>query len=371
MIWLVLALVPVAAFVSAPTVWAVIRLSHRVGALDTEAIEGQVKMERRRVPNTGGVGIALGVVGPLVVGLGLAMTGALGSIEALEPHLEGIRGELPGALALLGGLLWLHGLGLIDDRRPLGPWVKLLAMALPALVVAWPTEALDTRLLTLLDAPAGGPWLSVLVTVLWFLAVTNAFNFLDNMDGLSAGVAAVAGACFLATAVIHGQWFVGATLALLVGSCLGFLPFNFPRARVFMGDGGSLVLGFLLAFLTARITYIGEDGWDARWYGALAPLVVLAIPLYDLVTVSAVRISQGKSPMVGDLQHVSHRLVRRGLSKRDAVLVVWGFTLVTGLAGIALPASRPWVAVAVFLQVMTLLGVVAVFEYASREREGG
>ncbi len=367
MLGAVLALVVVGLAVSAPTVWIALRLGSRVGALDTAPMAGQVKMESRPVPNTGGVGIYLGVALPMLVGLVAAW--ALGEGEGLGPvgeHLPGVREMTPLALAFLAALTLLHVVGLVDDRRPLGPWVKMAAMALAALAVAWPHEALDTRLLTLLDARAGGAWLSVLVTIVWFVAVTNAFNFIDNMDGLSAGVAAVAGGCFLAAALIGGQWFVAGMLALLVGSCLGFLVFNFPPARVFMGDGGSLVVGFTMAFLTTRTTYLPEGEASWRWYGVLMPLVVLAIPLYDLVSVTLVRLSQGKSPFVGDLQHFSHRLVRRGLSKRAAVLVIYGFTLVTGLAGILLASVEAWQAAVLGGQVAALLGVLAVLEWRTR-----
>ncbi len=139
---------------------------------------------------------------------------------------------------------------------------------------------------------------------------------MDNMDGLSAGTALVASACFLASTLLnhhHEQWFVAAVLALLVGACGGFLVFNAPRpggARIFMGDGGSLVLGFLLAFLTIRTTYIPAPALAApsqapsAWYAVFMPLCVLAVPIYDLVSVSLIRLSRGRSPMVGDLNHL-------------------------------------------------------------------
>ncbi len=375
MVWLILTMVVVGLAVSAPTVWAARRLGARMGAMDTAPIEGQVKMHARPVPNTGGVGIYLGIVLPLTLGLIGAWVlnpGDLSGLAGVGEHLEGVRSMTPLALAFIGALTALHVVGLIDDRRPLGPWVKMTVMAVVALVVAWPSAGMDTRLLTLLDGRVGGAWLSVLVTVVWFVAVTNAFNFIDNMDGLCAGVAAVAGACFLAAALIGGQWFVAGTLALVVGSCLGFLVFNFPPARVFMGDGGSLVVGFCMAFLTTRTTYLpeGDAAGDWRWYGVLMPVVVLAIPLYDLVSVTLVRVSQGKSPFVGDLQHFSHRLVRRGLSKRAAVLVIYGFTLVTGLAGVLLASVDAWQAAVLGAQVAALLGVLAVLELRTRGDTG-
>ncbi len=383
MIWLCLLLVPVAAAISLPLTAVMIRLGHRLRTFDSAGVPGQVKAPQRRVPNTGGVAIFWSIVAPMIVGLVLArfVTIETGSgdpswLTSLREQLPGIRAQAPLAVLVLLCAAALHVLGLIDDRRPMGPWVKLAIMAVPpvAIVVLHP----DTRLLMMLDARVGGPWLSMTVTVLWFLVVTNALNFLDNMDGLSSGVAAIAGACFLGAAVLNGQWFVGATLALIVGACLGFLVFNYRPsrggARIFMGDGGSLVLGFLLAFLTVRTTYYhGEGvGLAGGWYGVFMPIVVLAVPIYDFLSVCAIRISQGRSPFVGDRQHLSHRLVRLGLSEGSAVGVIYGLTAITGLSGIVLGSLQPWQAVLVGIQTCVTLMLVGIFEYSrTRPREGG
>ncbi|MBK7405411.1 MAG: undecaprenyl/decaprenyl-phosphate alpha-N-acetylglucosaminyl 1-phosphate transferase [Phycisphaerales bacterium] len=181
--------------------------------------------------------------------------------------------------------------------------------------------------------------------MLWIALVTNALNFIDNMDGLCAGVATIAGVCFLAAAIINGYWFIAATLALLVGSCLGFLAFNVPPARIFMGDGGSLILGFTLAFLTVRTTYY-DPARAGGWYGVFMPLAVLAVPLYDFLAVSLIRVRQGRSPFVGDQQHLSHRLVRRGFTKPAAVGLICSLAAITGISGIVLERSsrgrRSW-----------------------------
>lgn len=365
-----------AAAVSFAVAFLMWRVGLRAGAFDSAPMPGQVK-ERRRVPNTGGVGIFAGIVLPVALALALAWGVGEQSVASLigddlARHLPGLRAQTGLALLMLASMALLHAVGLIDDRRPLGPMIKLGVMALPPLVLALAT---DTRLLTLLDAHAGGAWLSVALTVVWFVAVTNAMNFIDNMDGLSAGVAAIAGSCMLAGAVMSGQWFIAACLALLIGSCLGFLILNFPPARLFMGDSGSLVLGFTLAFLTTRMTYTGEsptgEPLAGGWYAVFMPLVVLAVPLYDMLSVTAIRLSQGKSPFVGDMQHLSHRLVRRGLSKRAAVFVIWGMTAATGIGGIALGSLSPWQAVLVGVQTAALLGVLAAFEFASSSAANG
>jgi UDP-GlcNAc:undecaprenyl-phosphate/decaprenyl-phosphate GlcNAc-1-phosphate transferase len=383
MIWACMILVPVAMVVSLPLTALMIRLGHRLETFDSPGVPGQVKAPARRVPNTGGIAIFWAIVAPMVLGLVFASfvkfvgEGGASWMDEMRRHLPGIREQTPLAVLVLLCTGGLHVLGLIDDRRPMGPWVKLGVMALPPIFIV--SLFPETRLLTMLDGRAGGPWLSIVVTVGWFLVVTNALNFLDNMDGLSAGVAAIAGTCFLAAALLNRQWFVGATLALIVGACLGFLVFNFRPgrggARIFMGDGGSLVLGFLLAFLTVRTTYYRSEGTGLAplaggWYGVFMPLVVLAVPIYDFVSVCAIRISQGKSPFVGDRQHLSHRLVRLGLSEASAVGVIYGLTAVTGLAGIVLGSLAPWQAVVVGIQTIVILLLVGVFEY-SRARPGG
>jgi UDP-GlcNAc:undecaprenyl-phosphate/decaprenyl-phosphate GlcNAc-1-phosphate transferase len=384
MIRLVLGLIPVALLLSWPLTAVVRRASGRLGAVDSAGVPGQVKAPRRRVPNTGGIAIFWSVALPMLAGL--VVLAPLGRSEDrpweedfslipadLHAYLPRLSESADTALLMLGCLLVLHVLGLVDDRRPMGPWVKMGVML--AVSAAVPLASEETRLLTMLDGRVGGAWLSVVLTAGWLLVVTNALNFMDNMDGLSAGTAVIAGGCFLAAALLHHQWFVGASLALLIGACLGFLIFNFPPASIFMGDGGSLVLGFMLGFLTVRTTFVPEAGPvmpAANWYAVFMPLCVLAVPIYDLVSVVVIRLSQGRSPLVGDLQHLSHRLVERGLSRRAAVVVIWGLTLITGISGIVLGALEAWQAALVVGQVVAILVVVAVFEYAAGrgERKG-
>ncbi|MBS0198147.1 MAG: undecaprenyl/decaprenyl-phosphate alpha-N-acetylglucosaminyl 1-phosphate transferase [Planctomycetes bacterium] len=369
MIVVCLALVLIGLAVSLPVTMAARAAGVRLKALDTPAIAGQIKAPTRKIPNTGGIGIFVGFSLPVAVALAavwLAPGAVTSAAPMVAPYLNGAREQTPLALALLGCLAVLHVLGLIDDRRPLGPFIKLAIMSIPAFVIVpfGIGSAGDTRLFTFLDHHVGGAWLSIGLTVLWFLIVTNAMNFMDNMDGLSAGVAAIAGGFFLAAAAMHQQWFVASCLALLVGALLGFLVFNFPPATIFMGDGGSLIIGFLLAFLTTRTTYFTTPDGGA-WYAVLMPLIVLAVPLYDFASVTIIRMSKGRSPFVGDLNHLSHRLVRRGLPKRAAIAVIYGFTAVTGFSGLILGQLTPVGALLVGAQILVLLLVVALFEFAS------
>jgi UDP-GlcNAc:undecaprenyl-phosphate/decaprenyl-phosphate GlcNAc-1-phosphate transferase len=381
MIWLCVALIPAAFLISFPATAALVRAGHRWRTFDSAGVPGQVKAARREIPNTGGIAIFWAIAAPILVGMALilpidASAGADWRNDFsflpsdLHEHIAGIQGQFPLVLLFLGSLALLHFMGLADDRRPLGPGLKLAIMAASAIAIPVVTTFVpgfsETRLLTFLDPYTGGPWVSIAATALWLLIITNAFNFLDNMDGLSAGIAAIAGACFLIATLVNGQWFIAAVLALLVGACLGFLVFNFPPAKIFMGDGGSLVLGFTLAFLTVRTTFYSTDA--GNWYALFMPVIVLAIPLYDFVSVMLLRFSQGRSLFVGDLQHFSHRLADRGLSRRSAVLVIHGLTAVTGISGIALGSLRPWQAALVAVQTALILLILALFERAAPAR---
>ncbi len=347
-------------------------IGRRLETHDGAGVVGQVKAAPRRVPNIGGVAIfwtiALPIAGIMALVHSALWVDVIQYNSDLATHGQGLKAHTPVAAWFLAGLLVMHVMGLLDDRRPMRASIKLAIMLLVAFVVCWQT---DSRLLTLLDPYAGGPWLSLIVTVLWVCIVTNAMNFLDNMDGLSAGVAAIAGACFMAATMTHAQpqWFIAGCLALVVGACVGFLGLNYPlpRATIFMGDGGSLVLGFALAILTVRSTYV-DPTLAGGWYGVLMPLMVLAVPLYDFASVVVLRLSQGKSPFVGDLQHLSHRLVQRGLSRRAAVVVIHGLTSITALGAIMLGTLKPWQALILGSQTMLVLLIVAIYERKATAR---
>ena len=367
MLWPVLALVGVGFVISLPMTAVLVRVGHRMRTLDSPGAAGHRK-ELRRVPNIGGVAIFAGVALPLLAGvLGLQLISReqwgrwLPALEPLLPRvLEGEGGvgpSLAAATALLACMALLHITGVIDDRKSLPAGVKLLVQFGAAAVMAvW----FDVRLLTLLgDVP------SILVTVLWIVAITNAINFMDNMDGLAGGVSAIAASLLMVATILNEQWFIASMLALLVGSLIGFLVFNFPPAKIFMGDGGSLVIGFLLGVLTARTTFLHPD-LGGGWYAVFMPVIILAVPLYDLVSVTLIRLKQGKSPFVGDQQHFSHRLVQRGLSKRGAVIVIWCAAAVTGIGGIALGSLEAWQAILVGVQTLLILLMLALLEHASR-----
>jgi UDP-GlcNAc:undecaprenyl-phosphate GlcNAc-1-phosphate transferase len=366
MLGIVLGLLLLGFALSAPFTGLLARLGMRVGALDTPGAKGHVK-ELRKVPNIGGVAIFWSTMLPIAAGVA-ALVLFPGEVvawaPAVEPHLERALETAGDWGVILLGALVLHLMGLYDDRRALSAWPKLF---LQVGVAAATTLFSDVRLLhNLLEPIPGGEFVSIVLTVAWIVVIVNAVNFIDNMDGLAAGIGMVAALCFMAATVLNGQWFIASALALLAGSLAGFLVWNIPPARIFMGDGGSLFIGYMLACLAARTTFVDATHADyalgTAWYGVFMPLLVLAVPLYDGVYVTVWRVRRGKSPFVGGPEHISHRLVQLGLSKRRAVVVLWLLTAVTAMSGIGLGLMKPWQAALVGLQLFGIFLVMLVLE---------
>jgi UDP-GlcNAc:undecaprenyl-phosphate GlcNAc-1-phosphate transferase len=259
---------------------------------------------------------------------------------------------------VLGCATVLFVVGLWDDKKALGPLAKFgaqwgVAVAAAAFADIRAEFFIESRIVT------------VAMSAFWIVLIMNAFNFLDNMDGASAGIAAIACAILLAAAALNSQIFVSGLAIVFVGTLLGFLVFNFPPASIFMGDAGSLVVGFFVALLTLRTTYYQQDH-SGPWYPVLMPLVVMAVPLYDLASVTLLRVRQGKSPFVGDTQHFSHRLRRHGLTDRQTVLMLYLATLCCGLGAAFLYQVNLTGAILIFVQTFLILAIIAIFESTVR-----
>jgi UDP-GlcNAc:undecaprenyl-phosphate/decaprenyl-phosphate GlcNAc-1-phosphate transferase len=219
---------------------------------------------------------------------------------------------------LLAGAAALSLTGLVDDLRPISPYSKLTAQ----LVAAGVVTALGLRFhLT------GAPVIDVVVTVGWIVGLSNAFNLLDNMDGLAAGIAAIAGTVKLVLFAMAGQWAGAGAAAIFVGASLGFLTLNFHPARIFMGDAGSMFLGFFLAGLST----IGRAPDSRVTISVLvAPVLVMSVPIFDTLLVTILRLWAGRPISQGGRDHTSHRLVTAGLSERKAVLMLYALAAVSG-----------------------------------------
>ncbi len=264
-------------------------------------------------------------------------------------------------VVILFSALFLLALGLWDDKKHLGPFFKLgvqFAVAIATALLA------DVRVELFMENKI----ITSVLSAFWIVLIINAFNFLDNMDGLSAGIAVIAGSILFTAAAISGQVFVGGLALVLVGTLLGFLVFNFPPAKIFMGDAGSFVVGFFVAILTLRTTYYREAE-SGRWYAVLMPLLVMAVPLYDFISVTLLRICQGKSPFVGDTQHFSHRLKKRGLTDTQTVLTLYLATLCTGLGATFLNQVNPGGAILIFTQTFMILAIIAILENTGKNEK--
>jgi UDP-GlcNAc:undecaprenyl-phosphate GlcNAc-1-phosphate transferase len=243
----------------------------------------------------------------------------------------GDRAYVRELVGILLGATLLSLFGLADDHWGLHAYLKLGGQ-----VVAGVILILGGTQVYLFPSY---PWLNWAITLLWVVGITNALNLLDNMDGLSGGVTTVAATFFVLLAAIGRppQVLVGALAAALVGACIGFLRYNLNPATIFMGDAGALFLGFLLAALGIKLRFPSNVPW-ITW---LVPLCVLALPIFDTSLVFISRLRRGKNPLTTPgKDHLSHRLVALGLTRREAVLTCYLIGGACGLVAIYIAQSR-------------------------------
>jgi UDP-GlcNAc:undecaprenyl-phosphate GlcNAc-1-phosphate transferase len=332
---------------------------------------GERKVHTTPTPRGGGLAIWLGVVGTFALGqLVLVLATSMPAVEALvpefgRPHLAGIWSQTAKLWIILAAGTVLAALGLADDRGGLAwQWRLACEFAVAALCV-WLVPNL--RLTAFIDAPL----VTGMLSVLWIVALINSFNMLDNMDALSGGVAAIAASMLAAVLLLapdpatnKPQLFVAGLLLVVVGGLLGFLWHNRPPARIFMGDSGAYFVGFMIAVATLLASYTGYQ--SERKHAILAPLCVMAVPLYDMFTVIAIRLSAGKSPFEADKNHFSHRLVDLGLSKTQAVLTVYLTTATCGLGALILHQVERSGALIIMLMIGCVLALIAILEATAR-----
>ena len=260
---------------------------------------------------------------------------------------------------MLGGAI-VFVVGLLDDvlggRFKVG--FKLAGQVIAALVLVW--GGIRT------DAFVYEP-LNVVITVLWVVGITNAFNLLDNMDGLSAGVAFTASLVLLLNAWLLGEFFISLVLVALMGSLLGFLVYNWHPASVFLGDCGSLFIGFTLASLTLLQRFVSHA--SSTYFPVLMPVLVLALPLLDTATVTVIRLREGRPIYVGDSRHLSHRLVSLGMSPQLAVSTIYLMSLGIGLGAVGLAHADFVHSLLILLQALAVVAVVLVLLFYERRDE--
>jgi len=371
---LLLATVGPALLIALAAGFVVRRFAPQLGLVDQP---GDRKVHVTPTPLGGGLAIWLGVLLPFALGqlalwLAQSDTGFADSVLGIpipafaQPHLEGIAFRASQLWVLLGAASILMLLGLLDDRYALGWKIRLgVQFAVAAACVVWQ----GWRLTAFVDLPL----ITGALSVVWIVAMINSFNMLDNMDGLSSGVACIAAAMFAAVMLLapdpesqQPQMFVAGMLLVLVGALLGFLWHNRPIARMFMGDAGSYFIGFLIAVATLLATYTNYQSADR--HAILAPLCVMAVPMYDMVTVLWIRIREGRSPFQADKCHFSHRLVDLGLTKGQAVLTIYLTTGTCGLGALLLHQVNTAGAIVIVLMVFCVLALIAVLESTARRK---
>jgi UDP-GlcNAc:undecaprenyl-phosphate GlcNAc-1-phosphate transferase len=347
--------------VSAALVPASMAAARRLGVLD---LPGGRKLHGLPTPRLGGIAVFASFVGIVVAGYLLApdlervpwVRAHFGSATA--PLREAYRVETKLIGLLVGGAL-AFAIGLADDlwgsRFP--AWGKAAGQLGAALVLVLAdvrTSFLPTE------------WMNTLVTLLWLAGITNAFNLLDNMDGLAAGVAFVASAVLLINAWNLGEFFISLILVAFMGTLLGFLWFNTHPARVFLGDCGSLFIGYVMGSLTLLERYVSHA--SSTLFPVLMPVVVLAVPLVDTASVVVIRLREGRPVYVGDRCHLSHRLLALGFSERGAVLFLYLTTFCLGLAAASLTDAQLGESLLILLQSAGFVTLILVLLFFDRRR---
>jgi UDP-GlcNAc:undecaprenyl-phosphate GlcNAc-1-phosphate transferase len=345
---------------------AVVRkLAVRADFVSHPAADRYQPADRRIVPLGGGIAISatllIVILSAITIVKFLVVPGHLGWLaERANIDPADFLGRIGELLVILLSVVVLFVLGLWDDKKHLGPFFKLAVQFAVAMTAA---AFAQVRVELFIENPI----ITSALSAFWMVLVINAFNFLDNMDGASAGIALIVSSILLAAAALSGQILVGGLALVFIGTLLGFLVFNFPPAKIFMGDAGSLVVGFFVALLSLRTDYYQQtEAQGGQWYSVFLPLIVMAVPLYDFISVTLLRISQGKSPFVGDTQHFSHRLKRHGLTDTQTVLTLYLATLCTGLGATFLYQVNLTGTILIFIQTILVLLIIAVFEATAK-----
>jgi UDP-GlcNAc:undecaprenyl-phosphate GlcNAc-1-phosphate transferase len=303
--------------------WPVRALAIRLGAMDAPNLARKTQSEP--VPYLGGVAIALGITITTLaaVYVGVNRSGEnIGQIKDL-------------ALTVLLPALALGAMGLIDDLRSLSPWPRLIAQSVVGTVVAFVivnSGTIGTPFGTgsADDGLSNGSWINTAVTIFWIVGICNSINFFDNLDGAAAGAVAIAALGVFVIAFDRGQELVSALSIVTVGATIGFLMWNKAPAKIYMGDAGALFLGIIISVATIRL----NPGIDPIWKSLAIPVILLGVPLLDTCVAVFSRIARGLSPLTGGKDHLSHRLVRAGLSRPLAAVSLWGASGVCAVAAI-------------------------------------
>ena len=277
--------------------WPVRALAIRLGAMDAPNLAR--KSQAEPVPYLGGLAIALGIT---------VVTFVAVFVGDQNENLTDL------AFTVLVPALSLGLMGLVDDLRSLSPWPRLITQSLVGSVVAFIIVQGGT-----IGTPFGTSTLNTAVTIFWIVGICNSINFFDNLDGAASGAVAIAALGVFFIAFDRGQELVSALSIVTAGATIGFLMWNKSPAKIYMGDAGALFLGVIISVATIRV----NPGIVPTWKSLLIPIMLLAVPLLDTCVAVFSRIARGLSPLTGGKDHLSHRLVRAGLSRPMAAISLW------------------------------------------------
>lgn len=347
---------------SALLVPVMIQLAFRFNILDHP---GYHKTHTNIHPLLGGGAIFIPFMCVILIGFVVIKFATVGGFSQFPSFQKTLMHQWPIALAalprlaglLLGGTL-MFILGLFDDIRGVGFSYKLKFAV--QIFAAGLVVISGTRLDFLLH-----PALNIFVTMLWIVGITNSFNLLDNMDGLSSGVAGIIAMILGILTIQQGQYFSALILLALAGGVLGFLCYNFHPSKIFMGDAGSLFIGFTLAVMTVSTSYITPQ--SASQLPVVVPVLVLGVPLFDTFSVMLIRWREKRPLFVGDNSHFSHRLVKLGMSVRQAVIFIYLVTLCVGISAILIPDLNFFESVIVVIQEGLIFSLITLLMLKGKE----
>lgn len=307
------------------------RFAFKIGAIDIP--KDNRRMHKKPTPRIGGLAIIFGFT--------------VATFCFAQPSRQ-LYGTLAGAAIIAV-------MGVIDDCKNLPAKLKFVIQIIAALVVVFAGDIkidVFTNPNFLSDNPYWvlPEWLSVTLTVIWIVFITNAVNFIDGLDGLAAGVSAIMSISLVFISIRVGEYSIAILGIALMGSCFGFLPFNFNPAKIFMGDTGSTFLGFMLATLSIQGVF--------KSYAVISfavPLLILGLPLFDALFAMIRRILRGQSPMTADRGHLHHRLVDMGFSQKQTVFILYAISGVLGITAVLLAESGVLRALLLVICVLILL----------------
>ena len=314
LIWMVLLALGVSLAATLVLTPVVRRLAITVGAVDVP--KDSRRMHKKPIPTIGGLAIFIGFLVSVLL------------FTEIDTQMRGI---------LMGSMI-LVVLGVIDDIMDLPAKLKFVVQFVAAGIAVGHGCVIQTLSNPNLFSQApylNLGWLSIPVTLLWIVALTNAVNFIDGLDGLAAGVSAISAGTMLVIALMYSESSVAVVIAALLGACLGFLPFNFNPAKIFMGDTGATFLGYLLACMSVQGLF--------KYYAIVSfavPFVLLGLPIFDICFAFLRRIAHGKSPMTADRSHMHHRLIDMGFSQKQAVAIAYVISALLGLSAVVLASTN-------------------------------